>query len=302
MKGSQVDSGNRTKLFSRKIRSLLQHHLLFLLAALGATVLSGCSGLVSAGSKSQPASQAAIQVTPSSVNFGSIVAGKKISQTISVANTGNISVNISQVNVSSSQFSVSGLTMPLSLPVGQSSSFQVWFNATVAGNATGTLAIQTDTGVTSGQVALAVTATTAQQIGVTPRSLNLGSATVGTTVNGTVTVSNVGGSNLTVSSISVSGSPFTVSGLTTPSTIAPGASNSLNVTYSPTAPASNSRSVTITSDDPQTPISAVSVSGTGTATAVAPTITTQPANQTVTEIGRASCRERAEISAAAGSL
>jgi hypothetical protein len=284
MKGSQAGSGNRTRLSSRKVRSLPQYDLLFLLVGLATTVLSGCAGIVTAGSKSQPASQAAIQVTPSSVNFGSIVDGKKISQTVSVANTGNISVNISQVTVSSSQFSVSGLTMPLSLPVGQSSSFQVWFNATAVGNATGTLAVHTDTGVTSEQVALAGTATTApQQIGLTPAtSLNIGSVMVGTTAKGTVTISNVGGSNLTVSSISVSGNPFTVSGLTTPSSIAPGASNSFTVTYSPTASVTSTGSVTITSDDPLTPTSVLSVSGTGTATTVAPTITTQPASQTVT--------------------
>src|SRR6266481_210428 len=204
MKGSQAGSGNRTKLSFRKIRSLPQYDLLFLFVTLATTVLSGCSGIVSAGSNSQPASQAAIQVTPPSVNFGSIVAGKKISQTVSVANTGNISVNISQVNVSSSQFSVSGLTMPFSLPAGQSTSFQVWFDVTDERTATGTLTLRTDTGVASEQVALAGTATTApQQIGVTPASLNLGSATVGTTVKGTVTVSNGGGSNLTISSISV---------------------------------------------------------------------------------------------------
>ena len=284
MTGSQAGSGNRTKLSSRKIRSSQQYDLLFLLVALTVTVLSGCAGLVSAGSKSQPAPQAAIQVTPSSVNFGSIVANRKISQTVSVANTGNTSVNISQVNVSNSQFSVSGLTMPLSLPVGQSSSFQVWFNATAMGNATGTLTVHTDTGVTSEQVALAGTATTApQQIGLTPAtSLNIGSVTVGTTAKGIVTISNVGGSNLTISSISASGNPFTVSGLTTPSSIAPGASNSFNVTYSPTAPVTSTGSVTITSDDPLTPTSVLSVSGTGTATTVAPTITTQPASQTVT--------------------
>jgi hypothetical protein len=262
---------------------LLKHDLLLSVMALAAAVLSGCSGIVTASSGSHPGSQAAIQVTPSSVNFGSIVAGKKISQVVSVANTGNISVNISQVNVSSSQFSVSGLTMPFSLPVGQSSNFQVWFDATAAGNFTGTLTLRTDTGVASEQVALAGTSTTApQQIRVTPASLNLGSATVGTTVKGTVTVSNVGGSDLTISSISVPGNPFTVSGLMTPSTIAPGASNSFNVTYSPTAPVTSSGSVRITSDDPQTPISFVSLSGTGTATTVPPTITTQPANQTVT--------------------
>ena len=283
MKGSQVDSGNRTKLFSRKIQSLLQYHLLFLLAALATMALSGCSGLVSAGGKSQPASQAAIQVTPSSVNFGSIAAGKKVSQTISVANTGNISVNISQVNISSSQFSVSGLAMPFSMPAGQSNSFQVWFDATAAGNATAILTVRTDTGIASEQVALAGTATAApQQIGITPPSLNLGSVTVGTTAKGTVTVSNVGGSNLTVSSISVPGNPFTVSGLTTPSTIAPGGSNSFNVAYTPTAPVTSTGSVTITSDDPLTPTSVLTVSGTGTATPVAPTITTQPGSQTVT--------------------
>ena len=283
MSGRQAASGNRTQSTVQKIRSLPRNALLLSLVALAAAVLSGCAGVVSAGNSSKPASQAAIQVTPSSVNFGSIVAGKKVSQTVSVANTGNVSVNISQVNVSSSQFSVSGLTMPFSLPVGQSSSFQVWFDATAAGNAAGALTISTDTGITSGQVALAGIVTAApQKIGVTPAILNLGSAVVGTTVPGTVTVSNVGGSNLTISSITGSGNPFTVSGLTTPISIAPGASNSFIVTYVPTAAVTSSGSVTITSDDPLTPRSVVTVSGTGTATTLAPTITAQPVSQTVT--------------------
>jgi len=265
------------------MKTLQRRNLFLAVVTLGAAVLSGCSGLVSAGSNSQPPPQATIEVTPSSVNFGSIVAGKKISQTVSVANTGNISVSISQVNVSSSQFSVSGLTIPLSLPLGQSTSFQVWFDATAAGNATGTLTLRTDTGVSSGQVALAGSATVApQQIAVSPASLNLGSVAVGTTASGTITVNNVGGSNLTISSISWSGNPFGISGLTAPSTIAPGASNSFNVSYSPTAAVTSSGSVTITSDDPLTHAFVVTVSGTGTITAVAPTITTQPANQTVT--------------------
>ena len=283
MRGSQAGSANQRELSLLRMKTLQRRNLFLAVVTLGAAVLSGCSGLVSAGSNSQPPPQATIEVTPSSVNFGSIVAGKKISQAVSVANTGNISVSISQVNVSSSQFSVSGLTMPLSLPVGQSTSFQVWFDATAAGNATGTLTLRTDTGVSSGQVALAGSATVApQQIAVSTASLNLGSVAVGTTASGTITVNNVGGSNLTISSISWSGNPFGISGLTTPSTIAPGASNSFNVSYSPTAAVTSSGSVTITSDDPLTHAFVVTVSGTGTITAVAPTITTQPANQTVT--------------------
>ena len=283
MRGSRAASGNRTQLTVQKIRSLLQSALLLSLVTLAAAVLGGCAGVVSAGNSSKPASQAAIQVTPSSINFGSVLTGKKTSQTIAVANTGNVSVNISQVNVSSSQFGVSGLTMPFSLPAGQSSSFQVWFDATAAGTAAGTLTVSTDAGVGSGQVALTGIATTAPpQIGVTPAILNLGSAVVGTTSQSTVTVSNVGGSSLTISSITGSGNPFTVSGVTTPISIAAGSSNSFTVTYTPTAAGTNSGSVTITSDDPLTPKTILAMSGTGTATTVAPTITTQPVNQTVT--------------------
>src|SRR3979490_2476948 len=86
--------------------------------------LSGCSGFVNANGAPP---NAAIQVIPASVSFGSGVVGKKVSQTISVANTGNTSVNISRANLTNSQFSVSGLAIPFSLPAGQSSSFQVSF-------------------------------------------------------------------------------------------------------------------------------------------------------------------------------
>src|SRR5467141_3208343 len=244
-----------------------------------AAFLSGCSGLVNASGTN---SIAAIQVNPASVNFGSAVVGKKVSQNVSVANTGSMAVNISQANVSNSQFSVTGLVMPLSLPVGQSSGFQVSFDPNSSGNVTGTLTVATDAGV-SQQVALSGTAMPApQQISVNPPSLNLGTVTVASTGTGMAAVSNVGGSNLTISMIGVSGGPFGVSGITTPSTIIPGASITLNLTYSPTIVGSDSGAITITSNDPLAPTSTISLAGTATAASAAPTITTQPANQTVT--------------------
>ena len=242
-------------------------------------LISGCTGLVKAnGATTDPA----VQLTPASLNFGSTVVGKKVSQIVSVTNTGNVSVNISQATVSNNAFSVSGLTLPLVLPIGQMASFQVSFNASSAGNATGTLTVRTDTGVSSAQVALAGTATAPQQqISVTPANMNLGSVAVGTTATSQVTLSNVGGANLTISLISVNGAPFGVSGISTPTTIAPGASTSMNVTFSPTLAGISSGSVSITSNDPQTPTSTIPLTGTGAATA-APTITTQPGNVTVT--------------------
>ena len=247
-------------------------------------LLIGCAGLVSeGGTKSQPGQQAAIQVTPGSFNFGNLVVGKKISQTATVSNTGSASINVTAASVSSGQFAVSGISMPLSLPVGQSSTFQVWFDPSAAGTVTGTLTVQTDSGVSSGQVTLSGVATTPpQQISLSSTTLNLGSAIVGTTLNGSLTLTNTGGANLVISLISVKGGPFGVSGITTPSTIVPGGSATMNVSFTPTTAGSDTGSISITSNDPNTPTETVALTGTGTSSVVAPTITTQPVNQTVT--------------------
>ncbi len=121
-----------------------------------------------------------------------------------------------------------------------------------------------------------------QQIGVSSASLNLGIAMVGTTAKGTLTITNAGGANLILSLISVSGGSFGVSGMTTPSTITPGNNALLTVSFSPTSAGTDSGSLSITSNDPQTPTTIITLAGTGSLTPVAPTITTPPANQTVT--------------------
>ena len=268
----------------RSVRWLWQCRALpAILALASVAMLNGCAGVVGAnGPKSSSPISAAIQVTPGNLNFGSTVVGKKVSQTVTVANTGKISVTLSKTNLSSSQFSVSGLALPLTLPAGQSSNFQVWFEATSAGNVTGSFTVQTDTGVSSGQVALAGTAMAPPQINASSTSLNLGSATIGTTATGTLTLTNPGGTNLLISLISVSGGSFGVSGISTPSTLTPGGSVTINVSFSPAIAGSASGSISVTSNDPQNPTTIVTLTGTGTSTPVSPSITTSPTNQTVT--------------------
>jgi hypothetical protein len=244
-------------------------------------LLGGCGGLAS--SNGTATAQISIQVSPSTLNFGNLAVGKKVSQTVSVSNTGSTALTVSSDALSGSQFSISGLSTPMTLAGGQSNTFEVWFDPTATGTFTGTLTIQANSGAASSQVALSGVATaTPQQILLTASSLNLGSVKVGSTASSTLTINNVGAQNLAISLISVSGAPFGVSGITTPATIAPNGSATLNVTFSPTIAGTDSGSITIASNDPQTPSSAVTLSGTGTAAAVAPTITTQPASQTVT--------------------
>ncbi len=257
--------------------------LLAVVAMAPILALVGCAGVVSAGGSSEKPSQGAIQVNPTSLTFASTTVGKKVSQNATVVNTGTVSLDITQASVSSAQFTISGLTMPMSLPAGQSSVFQVWFDPTAPGNASATLTVQTDSGVSSEQVPITGAATAApQQISLSTTSLSLGNAAVGSTAKGTLIINNAGGTSLVISLISLTGAPFGVSGVTTPATIAPAGSATLNVSFTPTAIGIDSGSLTITSNDPQTPSSVVTLTGTGTAATAAPTITTQPVNETVT--------------------
>jgi len=246
-------------------------------------MLAGCAGLVTSNGTKSQTPLGNIQVSPGTFNFGSVTVGKKVSQTATVSNTGSASISVGSATISSGVFSVSGLAMPATLGAGQSGTFQVWFEPSAAGSASGTLTLQSSDGSVSTQVSLAGTGTAApQQISVSTTNLNLGSAKVGTTDNSALGISNSGGANLTISLVTVSGAPFGVSGITTPSTVAPGGNVNLGVTFSPTAVGTDSGSVTITSNDPVNPTMTVALSGTATASAVAPGITTQPVSQTVT--------------------
>jgi len=114
---------------------------------------------------------------------------------------------------------------------------------------------------------------------------------IGATAKRTLTITNAGGVNLIISLISVSTRPFGVSGITTPSTIAPSGSSTLTVAFSPTTTGTDSGSITITSNDPQIPTMTITLSGTGTPAVVAPTITTPPANQPATADSGSTFRE-----------
>jgi hypothetical protein len=76
-----------------------------------------------------------LTLTPSVINFGSIVAGTTQSQTGTLS-AGSTAVTISSVGVSTSQFSLSGLTLPVTISAGSSISYQLTFAPATSGSAT----------------------------------------------------------------------------------------------------------------------------------------------------------------------
>lgn len=119
-----------------------------------------------------------LTATPGSINFGDVLVGTSSTRTVTLTNTGIVSLTISQANVSGPGLTVSGLSLPLALDAGQSTSFSVTFLPTVPGSVAGSISITSDA-LNSFLVPLAGNATsTASQPTITTNSLPDGVTTV----------------------------------------------------------------------------------------------------------------------------
>ena len=257
--------GNQFRKTPRKFGSLYGL-LLVALVIPSLVLLNGCTGVVSSAPK-QTGTLAAFQLSPASVNFGSVAVGKQATQTVSVSNTGNTALSITQVTLSNPQFSVTGMTIPMALGVGQAGSFSVAVTPTSAGAVTGTLTAQGSAGSTPVVVNLSATAVSSQpQLSASPGTINFGTISDGLNATSNLVLTNLGTADLTISLITITGAEFTISGITTPKTIPAGQSAQAVLTFAPTTAGSATGSVGITSNDPANPTVNVALSGTGSAT------------------------------------
>ena len=104
----------------------------------------------------------------------------------------------------------------------------------------------------------------AQDINVTPTTLDFGPVNVGTTKDLDITVQNLGVADLTVGTVTAPSPPFSVvSDGCTGQTVAPGASCVVTVRFAPTAEGTFTDTMVINSDDPDEPAVQVDLSGQG---------------------------------------
>jgi len=228
--------------------------------------LTGCQGFSTgkpAAQGSQDTLTGGLTATPLSVAFGNVQIGTSQSQTVTLGNTSNSTVNVTDATVTGTGFSTSGLTTPLALSPGQSATFSVAFAPQAAGAVTGNLELVNDGSTGAVNVALSGTGGTsaAVQLQVTPSTINVGNVTVGTSGTQTGTLTAIGGS-VTVSSVSVGGSEFAVSGI--PVTIPAGQSANFTVTFTPQSSGAASVTAVFTSNASDSS-AAATLAGTGVA-------------------------------------
>ena len=209
---------------------------------------------------------AALGSSPTSLAFGSVQVGNNQALAETVSNTGGSSLTLSQVGISGTGFTLSGITTPVTLTPGQSASFSVSFTPQSASSASGSLTITSNASNPTLTIPVSGTGVALGALGSSPTSLAFGSVQVGNNQALAETVSNTGGSSLTLSQVGISGTGFTLSGITTPVTLTPGQSASFSVSFTPQSASSASGSLTITSNA-SNPMLTIPVSGTGTAAA-----------------------------------
>lgn len=221
----------------------------------GSPAVLALSGIAIAGS--------VLTANPSSIIFGSTTVGTSSNQTLTLKNTGTSSVTISQVAASGAGFSMSGLSLPVTLGGGLSTTFTTTFTPSSTGAASGNLTIASTASNSTLVVGLSGIGTAPQpQLTLSVTSVSFGNVTLGSNATQPVTLTNSGSAPLTISSVSAAGGGFNWNGMTLPVTLAAGQGTSFNAIFAPVASGSASGSISIASNAPGPPAS-IALSGAG---------------------------------------
>jgi hypothetical protein len=205
---------------------------------------------------------ATLAATPASLNFGNIQVGVNQPQTVSLTNGTGSSVTVTQAVASGSGFSVSGLTLPVTLAAGQSTSFSVTFAPSASGSVTGNIAITSTATNSLLNVPMSGVGVTPGMVGANPASIDFGAVQLGANLTKSETLTNSGGSTVNISQVTASGAGFTITGINVPTTLNAGQSLTFNVAFAPQASGAASGSIVISSNGSSATVS-IPLSGSG---------------------------------------
>jgi hypothetical protein len=204
-----------------------------------------------------------LSANPPSISFSNVQVGNNQSIPETLTNSSGASVTITQAVVTGAGFSVSGLSLPVTLAAGQSTGFSVVFTPQSAGSVSGNLAVLSNASNSTLNIPLAGTAIQPGTLTPTLPSVNFGNVQVGHNKSVAETVTNTGGSDVHISQATATGTGFSVSGINPPLTLAAGHSITFNVVFTPPSAGSDNGNLAITSDA-SNPTLNIGLTGNGT--------------------------------------
>jgi hypothetical protein len=215
-----------------------------------------------------------LAVIEGSTNFGNVIVGNQAEQKIEIQAAGTVSTEITKVSTSGAGFSISGLSVPLTLNPGATATFSATFAPGAAGSDLGEISITSN--AADSPLTISLSGQGEKQVislSVVPTNLKFGAVAVGKSASQEVTLKNTGNVGVGISSVSISGNAFTVSGAGKGTTLSPGDSVTLVVKFDPTKQGNATGAVMVASNVSNSPAE-ISLSGSGGATTQAEDITT----------------------------
>ena len=200
---------------------------------------------------------------PNSFNFGiqTINTTSGVS-TATIQNTGTTDLNVGQLTVSGNFALVNDTCSNQDIGNGLTCSFGVTFTPTQDGPLTGTVTVPSDAQSSPDTVALSGTGIEPQPFLGLPSSVAFGSQGLGRPVAKTFTVTNTGSADLHVSSTSAGGDYSVSTDTCTGASVAPNATCTIGVTFTPSVKGTDNGTLTIASDAASSP-DHVPLTGTG---------------------------------------
>jgi len=171
--------------------------------------------------------------SPANLRFGSVDLSGSETQVVRLINTGSTSVKVSAISESGSQFSLPGLSLPMSLAAGQSVALNVVFSPNAAGWIGGKVTFTSTASNPSLDLVVGGVGVHTEPLTAAPSSVSFGQVAVGTQATRSVKVTNPHSWTETVSGLQAAGLGFAVSGPSLPVKLGAGQSVTLSVSFSP---------------------------------------------------------------------
>lgn len=181
------------------------------------------------------------------LRFGSIIIGQSETLPITMTNSGSTNVTVSAVNSNLAAFSVSELSLPLTIEPGNSITFNVAFTPTMAGLQGEAITVTSTQSAKSFCTGALGTGVTSQYLTSNPTSLGFGNVSVGATAMLPMVLTNSGPYFIELSQEQITGAGFSVTGLNLPLFLAPKQSLTFNVLFTPQGAGAITGGVNLTS-------------------------------------------------------
>jgi MYXO-CTERM domain-containing protein len=213
-----------------------------------------------------------IGLSPLTIDFGSQLVGRaSVTHTVTVHNAGALPLNVSALAMAGANASAFALVSPPTLPTavaaGESQALTLVFTPSIIGEHAGALVVTSDDPASPAATVTLAGTGVSELLSVSPLSLDFGTVTApGVAGPKSVVVTNLGGDPLTLVEAAIAGStPAAFNATSASGILAPGATRSVDVTFSPSAAGDFAATLTIESTDTTVPKATVGLTGKATA-------------------------------------